>query len=512
MNAKPNILFILTDQHAPKVSGFGGDPVVRTPHLDALASRSVQFETASCASPACTPSRMCLLTAMEPHRCAAWANHWILFPELVTWPGHFAEHGYATCLVGKMHFGGKDQLHGFQHRPYGDFHHGLSHQPEPLSFFPSYHSAESAGVTEIPESLIQDVVVTREAQAFLLEHQDRKPEQPWFLCAGYGRPHAPFTAPGRYIRRYRDRIPPLEQPAYCADRLEPYARHMYDRLASHLTEEQIRRGREGYYACVDYVDDCIGELLDTLRQNGLLENTIVIYTSDHGEMGGAHGLWQKSVYYEEAMGVPLLITGPGVQPGHARLSEVVSLMDLFPTCCSLAGLPIPAGLDGMDFSPLLRNPARGRSPREFAPSQYFEWGTRIKIHALPIGQATRAWRAIRTRDWKYVEVQGGKPLLFDMINDPREMTNLAERPEQAERCGELRQRLFQRFDWEEAMAQLRADLDRVPAFVSGVKPTTPNQYQFPDGRVFDAEASLYQARWLSVEDDATGGIIPQQFG
>ncbi len=99
-----------------------------------------------------------------------------------------------------------------------------------------------------------------------------------------------------------------------------------------------------------------------------------------------------------------------------------------------------------------------------------------------------------------------------MINDPREMTNLAERPEQAERCGELRQRLFQRFDWEEAMAQLRADLDRVPAFVSGVKPTTPNQYQFPDGRVFDAEASLYQARWLSVEDDATGGIIPQQFG
>ena len=173
---------------------------------------------------------MCLLTAMEPHRCAAWANHWIIFPEQVTWPRHFAEHGYATCLVGKMHFGGKDQLHGFQHRPYGDFHHGLSHQPEPLSFFPSYHSAESAGVTEIPESLIQDVVVTREAQAFLLEHQDRKPEQPWFLCAGYGRPHAPFTAPGRYIRRYRDRIPPLEQPADCTDRLEPYAHRLYDRL------------------------------------------------------------------------------------------------------------------------------------------------------------------------------------------------------------------------------------------------------------------------------------------
>ena len=362
MNLKPNILLILTDQHAPKVAGFAGDPIVRTPHLDDLASRSVQFEAASCASPACTPSRMCLLTAKEPHRCSAWANHWIIFPDHITWPGHFADHGYATCLVGKMHFGGKDQFHGFQFRPYGDFHHGLSHQPEPLNFYPSYHNAESAGVTEIPESLIQDVIVTREAQAFLLEHQDQKPDQPWFLCAGYGRPHAPFTAPGRYIRYYRDRILPRQQPADCIDHLEPYARRMYERLFSQLTPEQICRGREGYYACVDFVDDCIGELLFSLKQNGLLDNTIIIYTSDHGEMGGSHGLWQKSVYYEESMGVPLLMTGPGIQPGHSRVSGIVSLMDLFPTCCKLAGLPIPQGLDGVDFSPLLRDPHRGRFP------------------------------------------------------------------------------------------------------------------------------------------------------
>ena len=512
MHSKPNVLLILTDQHAPKVAGFAGDPIVRTPHLDALASRSLQFETASCASPACTPSRMCLLTAKEPHRCAAWANHWIIFPEHVTWPGHFADHGYATCLVGKMHFGGKDQFHGFQFRPYGDFHHGLSHQPEPLNLYPSYHNAESAGVTEIPESLIQDVIVTRESQAFLLEHQDQKPEQPWFLCAGYGRPHAPFTAPGRYIRHYRDRIPPLEQPVDCMDRLEPYARHMYQRLFGHLTPEQIRRGREGYYAGVDFVDDCIGELLTTLQHNGLLDNTIVIYSSDHGEMGGAHGLWQKGVYYEESMGVPLLMTGPGIRPGHARVPDLVSLMDLFPTCCDLVGLPIPPGLDGMDFSPLLRDPSRGRSPREFAPSQYFEWGTRIKTQALPIGQATRAWRAIRTLHWKYVEVQGGKPLLFDMTHDPQEMSNLADRPEHAGPCTSLREQLFQRFNWEEAMARLVADRNRLSAFLSGIKPTTPNQYLLPDGRIFDAEASLYEARWLSVDDNATGGIIPQQFG
>ena len=209
---RPNILLIQTDQHASSVSGFAGDPSVQTQHLDALAQRSTQFDTAICPSPICTPSRMCMLTGKEAHRCAAWSNHWIIFPEHVTWPGHFADHGYRTCLVGKMHFGGRDQMQGFQVRPYGDLRHGLSHQPEPIDLFPAYHGAESAGVTEIPESLLQDVVVTRESLAFLLEHQDLEPDVPWFVCASYSRPHSPFTAPGRYIRRYRDKIPPAYLP------------------------------------------------------------------------------------------------------------------------------------------------------------------------------------------------------------------------------------------------------------------------------------------------------------
>ena len=117
---RPNVLLLLTDQHAPLVSGFAGDGIVRTQALDAIAADAVQFDTALCASPVCTPSRMCLMTAREAHRCAAWNNHWVIFPEHVTWPGHFAANGYRTCLVGKMHFGGADQMQGFQHRPYGD--------------------------------------------------------------------------------------------------------------------------------------------------------------------------------------------------------------------------------------------------------------------------------------------------------------------------------------------------------------------------------------------------------
>ena len=172
MSNQPNILLIMTDEHHRDVAGFAGDDIVQTENLDRLAARSVQFNNATCSNPVCTPSRMTMLTGLEAHRCAAWSNHWIIFPERTTWPEHFAAHGYRTALVGKMHFGGRDQMQGFQHRPYGDLRHGLGHQPEPLTMFPGYHQALSAGISEIPESLMQDVVVTRETLAFLLEHQD----------------------------------------------------------------------------------------------------------------------------------------------------------------------------------------------------------------------------------------------------------------------------------------------------------------------------------------------------
>ena len=512
MASKPNILFIMTDQHHPSIAGFAGDAIVRTEHLDRLAERSVRFSTASCASPLCTPSRMCLLTGKESHRCAGWSNHWVIFPEHVTWPGHFAEHGYTTCLVGKMHFGGRDQMQGFQYRPYGDLHHGLGHQAEPLSMFPGYHGAESAGATEIPESLNHDVVVTRETLSFLLEQADTQPDKPWFMCASYSRPHPPLTVPGRYIRRYRDAVPPIELPADWLDRLEPYARGLARRDYMKLTPQQSLRGREAYYACVDFVDDCIGELLDALERAGLLENTIVIYTTDHGEMAGEHGLWGKAVYYESAVGVPLLITGPGVRPGSYTVDHVVSLMDLFPTCCTLAGLPIPEGLDGIDLGSLLADPDGADPPRDFVPSQYFAYGVRIRdVPGPPDDEPNSAWRSVRTRRWKYVDVQGGESLLFDMISDPGEAVNLAGHAEHAALCRDLREKLFSGFSWDQAMSQLAADRQRLPQHLSGVKPTTPNQYMLSDGRVFDAEAELYAARWLQVPY-ATGGIIPQQFG
>lgn len=510
---RPNLLLILTDEHAPDVAGFAGDPYVRTQHLDDLAARSVQFDTAVCASPVCTPSRMCLLTSKDVHRSAAWQNHWVIFPEHVTWPGHFAAHGYRTCLVGKMHYGGKDQLHGFQIRPYGDFRHGLGHQPDPIDMFPGYANARSAGVSEIPESLMQDVVVVRESLAFAREHADAQPGVPWFLCASFGRPHSPITSPGRYFRRYKGALPPVAVRADERERLEPYARFFYDRY-SDTTPEQALLGRAGYYACVDFVDDLIGELLDGLAADGLLDNTIVVYTSDHGEMMGRHGMWGKSVYFEPAAGVPLLMTGPGIAVGHRRVQQPISLMDLFPTTCTLAGLPVPPHLDGVDFSAFLARPAEAAAPRAYAPSSYYKYGGLVNLQHNPIREdkPCEAWRSLRDDRWKYVEVEGGQPLLFDMQNDPGEQANLAGGDAHADICRRMRAALFEGFSWQAAHDQLARDRARLPEFLSGVRPSSPNQYMLRDGRIFDAEKELYDARWLRLPDDQSGGIIPQRFG
>jgi choline-sulfatase len=508
MASRPNLLFILSDQHAADFTGFAGDPVARTPHLDALAARAVRFESALCASPLCSPSRMCLLTGKDVHRCAAWNNHWVIFPEHLTWPAHFSAQGYRTCLVGKMHFGGRDQMQGFEDRPYGDLRHGLGHQPEPLSMFPGYAAARSAGPTEIPESLLQDVVVTRETLAYVKEHAAGDDGRPWFVCASYSRPHPPLTAPGRYLRRYRGKVPPPTCPAPSD---EVFARR---RASGHvdLTAEEIVAGREGYYACIEFLDDCIGELLDGLERDGLLENTIVVYASDHGEMLGSRGIWGKSVYYDPAVRVPLLIAGPGVAADHSA-RHPVSLIDLYPTTCELAGLPVPEGLDGVSLAPLLADPEAASPVREAACSSYYQYGQTIS-HPAPVddGEPHRAWRLVRSADWKLVEIEGGATLLYDLETDPGEERDLAEDPAHAERLASMRALLHRDFSWEKAREQLVADRERLPAFKSGRTPSTPNQYRLPDGREFDAEGALYGARWLPIQPGSNGGIIPQQFG
>jgi len=295
------------------------------------------------------------------------------------------------------------------------------------------------------------VVITRETSSFLLEHNSKEPDVPWFVCASYTRPHSPYTSPGRYFNKYKNKVPVPKAPTHYRDSLEPYARQNLDIFNNEeITQEQTQRAVEGYYACVDFVDDCIGELLDCLEKQGLLENTIVIYTSDHGDMIGQHGLWGKAVYYEDAISAPLLIRTPG-ENKHKKIKEPVSLMDIFPTCCDLAGLPIPKKLDGISFADILNDPDNLRHPREYVTSAYYKYA--IKVRHLKTkyseGQPCQAMRLCRQKDWKYVEIEGGEPLLFDMANDPQENINLATKPDYKDKCLEMREQIFAELTWDQ---------------------------------------------------------------
>lgn len=489
MSNRPNILLLLSDQHNVHIAGFAGDPKAHTEHLDRLAERSVRFDAAYCQSPLCVPSRISMLTGLDTEKCFAWGNSSILYDQFLTIPQHLSAHGYTTALVGKMHLKGPRWMGGFDYRPYGDLivDRFCFHQPDPPYTWDGRWSNHRvgrftwAGKTSIPESLLVDGVVTRESLAFLLEHQDTNPDKPWFLCAGYSRPHFPFTAPGRYLRRHLADPPSLPpKPLGYPDALHPHDRFIVDDFHIYDYPDDVQqRGLAAYYACVDYLDDCIGELLDGLQKAGLLENTYVIYTSDHGEMAGEHGMWSKRSYYEGSAAVPLLIAGPGITGGRV-ITSPVELLDFFPTFCELAGIPIPDNLDGESLVPILTGSA-DRRKKKFARSNLLERPREV-LH-----------RMARDDRWKYVEFPEYPPRLFDMANDPGETTDLlacGDAPADAP-LEELKKAASAGLSWDEVIAIRDDEISRRP------EPTpnphrSPAQYQLEHGRIVDADAFLYE--------------------
>lgn len=490
MARKPNLLLIMTDQHNPHIAGYAGDRVIETRALDRLAEQSTSFEAAYCQCPLCVPSRTSMLTGKWVYNCSAWSNSSVLFPEHITLPGWLAEHGYVTAAIGKMHFRGPEQMHGFQYRPYGDLIESRfpGHQPDPPDTADGRWNRHAvgrfpfAGPTHIPESLLIDNVVTTEALAWLLEFTDIHPDTPWFCMVSYPRPHFPLTAPGRYFRKYWKSdlaLPPL--PTGYPEALHPHDRFIVDdfNLLKFSAQEQ-RRALAAYYACVEFVDDCIGKLLGGLQRAGCLENTYVIYTSDHGDMAGAHGLWWKRTYYEQSAGVPLLISGPGIGEGKT-ISMPVELVDLFPTLCDWAGIETPPGLDGESLLPLLGDDLAARR-KGWARSELL--GERNET----------SFRMVREGRWKYVEFPAAPPRLFDLASDPGEKRDLAEDPPVEAPVDKLRAILAEGGTWEELAARRATDRKRT----GRLEPVSQGavQYRLADGRIVEADAQLYEARGL----------------
>ncbi|MEW6667699.1 MAG: sulfatase-like hydrolase/transferase [Thermodesulfobacteriota bacterium] len=492
---RPNILLLLSDEHGFRFAGHvprdeGGEPV-HTPTLDRLAGQGTRFTDAYCQMPLCTPSRMCMLTGLEARRCGAWWNDSVLRPELQTLPGVLASAGYATCLVGKMHLGGSLQFAGFQHRPYGDLTGDAGHQWEPLGspevgHYEMRFRTAQAGVTEIPESLLQERVVSEETVSFIREHAHAQRDKPWFLCASFSRPHFPLTTPARHYRRYWPRGVTRPRVGAGGDAYQ-HAMSVGMRKGfrvSEISDEEMMHARACYFANVTFLDEILGDMLARLDCDGLLDNTIIVYTSDHGEMVGEHGVWWKQGWYEGCARVPLIVSLPEQRRGtrSARVVRTpVGLIDLFPSLCSLAGADAPKDLDGYDLSQSVKGTAGAPERMVFCDNLMPRWG-----------QGTE-FRAIRWRNYKYVHFRSAPPLLFDLAADPGEQRNLAsDLPgPSAEALKFLAGAATDTMDFDAAERQrLERDGELKQRYALPGPKARGNLYLMPSGRLVEADGVL----------------------
>jgi choline-sulfatase len=504
--SRPNILYLMSDEHSFRCMGHvpeaaGGEPV-STPTFDRLAAGATVFTDAYCQMPLCTPSRIVQLTGKEVRHSGAWNNNSVLRPELTTLPEALAAVGYATCLVGKMHLGGNRQFVGFQHRPYGDLTGATGHQWEPID------SSERKGmrartaladVTGIPESLIQDEVVAHETVAWLREHRHAHPEQPWFLTASFSRPHFSLTAPRRYFDRYwPDNVTEPQVPAAGDAYDHPMSVGMRRGfMADAVGHDEMMRARAAYFACVSYLDEVLGDLFLRLEADGLLDNTIIVYTTDHGEMAGEHGVWWKNGWYEACTRVPLIVSLPEQRQGRlpARRCETpVGHTDLFPTLAAFAGAEAPDDLDGVDLSGVVRNGEAAPERPVFCDALTPRWG------------AGTEFRSIRWRHYKYVTFRDAPPLFFDLDEDPGEQHNLLERgmeTAQEEACDYLAQVATETMDFDAAeQERVERDGDLHELYPLDLPRASGNLYLFPDGRLVNVDDPMLYEPMVLTDDPA----------
>lgn len=433
------MLFIAIDDLNTRLGCYGFEHI-DSPHLDALAARGVRFDRAYCQYPSCGPSRASVLTGLRPASTGVLHNRYHFrdfIPEVVTLPQLFRSHGYHVARVGKIYHqanptdigtsgpddpGSWDEVVNPRGRDKDEENLLTVYTPElPLPDQMAY--LEAAG-----EDAEQTDGKVTDATIGLMERQAGK--GPFFLAAGYYRPHLPYIAPRTYFTRYRledTRLPSL--PEGYRKRVPAAA------LASTptwpnfgTTEREARECILAYDACVSFVDAQVGRLLDALDRLELRDNTLVVVWGDHGYHLGEHGLWRKNSLYEESMRAPLILAGPGVSAVGGVCRSPVEFVDLYPTIAGVAGLEAPAGLEGISLEPLLQDP--GRSWERAAYSE---------VHFREV-----SGRAVRTRRWRYVEWgdagEKGREL-YDQEADPRELDNLADDPARAVEVRTLRELL-----------------------------------------------------------------------
>ena len=439
--SKPNILILMVDQLNGTLFPDGPADWLHAPNLKKLAAQSLRFENCYTASPLCAPGRASFMSGQLPSITGVYDNAAEFPSDLPTYAHHLRGAGYQTSLSGKMHFVGPDQLHGFEERLTTDIY------PADFGWTPDYRkpgeridwwyhnmgSVTGAGVAEISNQMEYDDEVAYEAVRKIYDLARGHDERPWCLTVSFTHPHDPYVARKKYWDLYEDcdhLLPEVEAMPY--EDHDPHSKRIFDAndwRSFSITEDDIRRSRQAYFANISYLDDKIGEILDTLERTS--QEAIILFVSDHGDMLGERGLWFKMTFFEGSARVPLMISAPSIKPGHEKTP--VSTIDVCPTLCDLAGISMDGVASWTEGESLV--PLASGSKRESPVAM--EYAAEASYAPLV---------AMRDGPYKYIRCRLDPDQLYDLEQDPNELNNLADMPEHQERLAQFQQRADKRWD------------------------------------------------------------------
>ncbi|QDT39857.1 sulfatase [Stratiformator vulcanicus] len=445
-SAQPNVLFLISDDLTAEALACYGNEQVRTPNIDSLAKRGVKFTRTYCQFPICGPSRAALMSGMYAQSIGVTGNGASTrftknLGDRPSMAEHFKNNGYHTARVSKIYHmrvpgditkgvAGPDHaaswneaynMHAPEWMTEGEAEH-LSNEKlkfdrdkhYSLGFGPALYSVKASDASGAAQA---DVQAASQAVEILNRQSSKKP---FFLAVGFVRPHVPLVAPAHYFERYP--ADDMKLAFVPEDDLSDIPRIGQSRLSSRigLTEEDQHKALQAYYACVEFMDDQVGRVLEALEESGHAENTIVVFTSDHGYLLGEHHMWQKMNLHEESVRIPLIFSAPdGLKDETA--DTLAEQIDIYPTLADLAGFDIPPHCQGVSLAPALKDP--DAQLRETAYSYHGNG------HML------------RTDRWAYIRYKNGEDELYDMQEDPGQFVNLVGDAEEASVLKLCRQQL-----------------------------------------------------------------------
>ncbi len=453
-STRPNILLVMADQLGGPVLPLDSSGYLKTPYLQSIANQGVVFESAYCNFPICAPSRASMHAGVLPHRIGQFDNSSEFPADIPTLAHYLRQLGYRTVLSGKMHFVGPDQLHGYEQRltteiyPANfawtvDWSKGYRYRPTNLTMAPVIEAGQCVRSLQID---FDDEVEFASVQGLYDLARDQS-ESPFFMTVSFTHPHSPYVTAEEYWNRYNHddiQMPQVaEIPVNEKDKLSWNLHFCQGRDEYRVTQDQIRNARHAYFGMISYIDDKIGKLLAVLDETGLSDNTIIVFTADHGDMMGERGMWYKQHFFEWACRVPLVVCWPG-KFSPARVAAEVSLVDLMPTLLDMA-------TDGDGFNHVVETD--GHSLYSIIANHSSDWSYPV-IAEFSADGSTGPSRMVLKDALKYMYLEGEEELLFDLDKDPHELINLINNPDYSKRLDKLRKIAMDSWDPDDMRAKI----------------------------------------------------------